>query len=820
MHISVNWLKDWVDYKGSVDTLAAQLTMAGLEVDGVSAAAPDFSGVVVGQITSIAAHPNADKLRICTVNIGTKNPLTIVCGAANAREQMKVAVATLGAVLPKMEIKPVAIRDVDSEGMLCSESELGMADSAEGILDLPAEAKVGMDIRNFYQLNDSVIEVDMTPNRGDCLGMIGVAREVAVIAKTVVHEPTFTHAKISHKQKFEINVQVPDACPRYLGRVLTGLNASAQTPVWMQERLRRSGIRSLGPLVDVTNYVLLEYGQPMHAFDLSTLQGKITVRLAQPKETLTLLDGKQVELADDVLLICDDKKPLALAGIMGGEGSGISDSTTDIFLECAYFNPVSIAGRARKYGLQTDSSYRFERGVDPAIQQQATERATQLLLDICGGSAGPVNEVVSPKHLPKPATIKLRQARLESLLGMPLKGNDISSILKSLGMSLAVIKASDKNKSKSSNKTKSSNKIKTQVVSQDEWMVTAPSWRFDIAIEADLVEEVGRIIGYDNIPTRMPTGELTAKPRSETTLGLQRFNYLLVDRGFQEVITYSFVEPGLQSQLFPDRAAVALTNPISSDMSVMRTSLWTGLLQTVKYNLNRQQSRVRIFESGQVFNPGSKGMSDIAQTMTLGGAICGPTSQEQWGQDTQGSDFYDLKADLEALFSLTGEADSIEFIPATHSALHPGQTAKIKRAGQDLGWIGMLHPEILKKQSITVDVCLFELDLAILETTKVPVFSSLSKFPSIRRDLSIVVDESITSQQIRATIAEAVPDQLSEVHVFDVYRGKGVDSGRKSLALGLILQETSRTLVDKEVDAAIEWVVVKLQKELGASLRE
>ncbi len=795
MKISTDWLQEWVQPDASTDELAHQFTMAGLEVDAVEKAAPDFNHVCVGQILSVHQHNSVKKLSVCQVDVGDKKPLIIVCGAVNVRSVLKVAVARVGASLPGgKEIKLTGIRGVDSEGMLCSEQDLGMGEASDGILELLSTAPVAKDLRDYLNLDEQIIEIDLTPNRGDCLGMAGIAREVGVYNKVPVRGPKTKIIKPVIADTLNIDLQATEACPRYLGRIIREVNAKAVTPLWMQERLRRCGFRSLGPLVDVTNYVLLELGQPMHAFDLAVIHGKISVRFASKNEKLKLLDETEVTLNPDVLLIADDKGPLAMAGIMGGDKSGISESTSDIFLECAFFSPKFIAGKARQYGLQTESSYRFERGVDPEIQHQAMERATELLVSITGGKVAPIAEAVVKEHLPKKLGITLRQARIEKILGVSLTAKQIQDSLKRLGMTLAPIKNR-----------------------KGVWRVQAPLYRFDISIEADLIEEVGRIYGYDNIPARKPIVGLAINPQPETTIKTNRFKSRLVDRGYQEVITYSFVSPEIQATVNPEVAPVTLANPMSAELSVMRTSLWAGLLQTIKYNLNRQQSTIKIFETGLSFI--SQG-TDISQKNMISGAICGNRCDEQWMAVPEAVDFFDIKGDVESLIALTGDKQQFEFVNAKHPALHPGQCAQIIRAGQALGWLGKLHPEVAAKQHLSADIYLFELALEDTAVALPPAFSALSKYPAIRRDIAIVVDEKVTSGQIFKVIRSTIPEQLQDIKLFDVYRGKGIDSGRKSLALGLILQESSRTLVDQEADRAIEWVIVRLKKELDASLRD
>ncbi|MFW2371978.1 MAG: phenylalanine--tRNA ligase subunit beta [Gammaproteobacteria bacterium] len=790
MKISEQWLREWVNPAIDTQALADQITMAGLEVDSIEPAAGSFSKVVVAQVKSIEKHPDADKLNVCQVDAGGEL-LQIVCGASNVRQGLMVACATIGAVLPgNFKIKKSKLRGVESNGMLCSEKELGMADSAEGLMELPDDAPIGADIRDYLQLDDQLIEVDLTPNRSDCLSLAGVAREVATLNQCDLTPVAIAPVKAEIDDGFPITVEAFAACPRYLGRVIRNANTQAATPLWMIEKLRRSGIRSLGPAVDVTNYVMLELGQPMHAFDLDSLQGSIQVRMAKPGETITLLDGKEIKATENTLLIADEDKPLALAGIMGGEGSGVADSTQHLLLECAFFSPLAIAGKAREYGLHTDSSHRFERGVDPELQARAMERATQLLLDICGGQPGPVIEVASAADLPLPAPILLRPNRITRMLGIEFATKEVEDILSRLGMQLES--------------------------HEDGWLVTAPTFRFDIAIEADLIEELIRVHGYNNIPRTMPRYQPMMKPLTESRLDLQQVKDTLVSRGFFEAITYSFVDPAWQAVIDPGIEPVTLANPLSAELSVMRTSLWPGLLKALQHNINRQQPRVRLFESGLSFVPGNKG---LVQQAKIAGAICGALNEEQWGEVSRKVDFFDLKADVEAIMELGGLAE-VSFEKAEHSALHPGQSARILKNGQVIGWIGALHPQTQKALDIDPPCYVFELEQQSVLDTNVPVFTSLSKFPEVRRDIAVIIKQEIPVQSLFQSIKAAASDVLQEILLFDVYTGKGIDIGLKSVALGLILQGFSRTLKDEDVESEITKIVTALSKDFGATLRE
>ena len=644
MKISEQWLREWVNPPLSTTELAAQLTMAGLEVEGVEPVAPASAGVVVGEVVSIAPHPNADQLKICQVNVGDTQPLTIVCGASNVRVGMRAPLAIVGAELPNgMVIKQAKLRGVESHGMLCSATELGLSEGASGLLELPADTRIGEDVYEYLRLDDVSIELSLTPNRGDCLSVAGIARELSALNNIPINIKQIQYVKEIISSKIEVKVTVPADCPRYLGRVLKGINRAAKTPLWMQERLRRSGVRSISPVVDITNYVLLELGQPMHAFDLAKLHGGIQVRHATPGEAITLLDGQRINLTPGTLVIADQHQALALAGIMGGLDAAISDGTDDLFLESAFFAPRLLAGRARSYGLHTDSSFRFERGVDPELPRLAMERATQLLLEVVGGQPGPIIEVVSPQHLPARQPIVLRKARLQQLLGIDIPADQTADILQRLGLQPTAHPAG--------------------------WQVIPPSYRFDIAIEADLIEEIARVYGYNRLPTAQAQVTLSMRPQSETRLALNSLRQVLVDRGYQEIVTYSFVAPKLQQLLDPLRTPIALANPISSDMAVMRTTLWCGLIQTLIYNQNRQQTRLRLFESGLNF---IKQDTDIIQEKYIAGLVMGDAYPKQWGLPARSVDFYDVKADIEALTALGGKPAAFDYTAQRHPALHPG----------------------------------------------------------------------------------------------------------------------------------------------------
>ncbi|MFC1773802.1 phenylalanine--tRNA ligase subunit beta [Pseudomonadota bacterium] len=789
MKFSEAWLREWVSPDLESAALAEQLTMAGLEVDSVEPVAADFEGVRVAEVMSVEPHPDADKLRVCSVSIGEAEALQIVCGAPNVRAGMKAPLATVGGRIGDMKLKKAKLRGMPSHGMLCSARELGLSDEHQGLMDLPVNAPVGEDLRTYLKLDDISIDVDLTPNRGDCLGVEGIAREVGTLTGTDLTPPPFKSVDAEITDAINISVEAPEACPRYLGRIIRGIDPSVETPLWMQERLRRSGLRSLGPVVDVTNYVLLELGQPMHAFDRDQLVDGIVVRYASPGEKLTLLDEREIEVDSSTLLICDQDKPLALAGIMGGVDSGISGDTRNLLLEVAYFAPEKIAGKARAYGLTTDSSHRFERGVDPELQWRAMERATSLLLELVGGEAGPVVEVVSQPHLPVKQAVLLRRSRIQRLLGFVPDDAQVNDMLERLGIRLEA--------------------------DPEGWLATPPSYRFDLSIEADLIEEVGRIFGYDNLPSANNQGDLVMRSVSETITPLSRMRSLLVDRGYQEAITYSFVDAEQLQMFEPSLSAIELTNPISSEMSVMRTSLWGGLVSALQYNVARQQSRIQMFETGLKYISQE---NEIKQNNCIAGVVCGERLPEQWGAQKELIDFYDAKGDVEALLSCCGV--SAEFREEHHPALHPGQSAMIMVTGKPVGWLGCIHPQLAQKLEIPRKTYLFELDLQILHQGKLPSFQNLSRFPSIRRDLAIVVDVGTPAGALCNSITEQAGSLLTDLTVFDVYQGKGVETGRKSVALGLILQDSSRTLTDDDVDAVMTGITGQLEKQFGATLRE
>ena len=795
MKFSETWLREWVNPSVSTDELTHQITMAGLEVDDVLPVAGTFSGVKVGHVVECGQHPDADKLRVTKIDIGGDELLDIVCGAPNCRQGIKVAVATVGAVLPgDFKIKKAKLRGQPSHGMLCSFTELGIDVESDGIMELSQDAAIGTDFREFLGLDDVTIDVDLTANRADCFSIRGMAREVGVLNRADVTEPTVNPVAPAIDDQVSIQVQAPAACPRYLGRVIKNVDVKANTPLWMQEKLRRCGLRSIDPVVDITNYVLLEQGQPMHAFDLNKIDGGILVRMAEQGEKLTLLDGTEAELNADTLVVADHNKALAIAGIFGGEESGVTSETKDVLLECAFFSPDHIRGRARSYGLHTDSSMRFERGVDYALQMSAMERATELLVSICGGEVAPVVAVESESDLPSQNQVSLRRTKLDSLLGHSIADSDVVEILERLGL--------------------------TVETTQEGWKAVSPTWRFDIAIEQDLIEEVGRIYGYDNIPNQSPAAALKMHDHKEANIPLKRVRDLLVDRGYHEAITYSFVEPEQQKLIVPDVEPLVLPFPISVEMSAMRLGLIQGLLNTVVHNQKRQQPRVRLFEHGLRFIPCETAENGMRQEATLAGVISGSRNEEHWDMETNTVDFYDLKGDLEAILELSANDKAYSFAPAKHPALHPGQSAAIVLDGKEVGVIGTVHPELERKFGLNGRTIVFEIEWAAIDTKVIPEAVQLSKFPSNRRDIALVVDESIASGDIVTSCLEQGVEFLKDARLFDVYVGKGVEEGKKSLAIALTLQSVERTLEDADISGAVDAIVNHVSEKFGASLRD
>lgn len=790
MKFSEQWLREWVNPQLDATALESLLSLAGLEVDDLSPAAGTFSGVIVGEIIKAEPHPNADKLQVCTVNNGQEQ-IQVVCGAPNARAGLKTAFAQVGAVLPgDFKIKKAKLRQVESFGMLSSEKELGLSEEHAGIMELAEDAPVGADLREYLQLDDQIFDVDLTPNRADCLSLSGMAREVGVLTRQDVQPPQQTEVAAQHDEIFPIQLEAPQACPRYLGRIIKNVNIQATTPLWMRERLRRSGIRSIDPVVDVTNYVMLELGQPMHAFDLAQLSDRIIVRYAAPEEQLTLLDDSTLTLSSEDLVIADQDKALALAGIMGGQHSGCNRNTQDIFLEVAYFDPIAMAGRARAHGLHTDSSHRFERGVDFNLQRQAIERATALLLEIAGGQPGPVNEAVSEAHLPTRPPVTLRKDRLAQLLSVRLDDANVADILTRLGLTVT-----DKG---------------------DHWHTEVPSYRFDITLEVDLIEEVARVYGYDNLPVTAPRSEMRMQGQQEAHRPLRRLREQLVANGYQEAVTYSFIDPKWSALFDPEHPAIPLANPISADLAVMRTSLLPGLVKALLHNQKRQQPRVRLFETGLRF---IREGEQTEQTPMLAVLASGSRLPESWHGQADPVDFYDLKGDLEALLEATGQTHRFSFETTAHPALHPGQSARILKDDQAVGWIGALHPALCQKLEIKGRPLVFEITLDAIQQRQVTHFEGISKYPEMRRDLAVLVEASLPVAKLLDTVRESTDENLVDLRLFDVYQGQGVPEGYKSLALGLTWQHPSRTLTDDEINAQVDAVVTSLQERFAATLR-
>lgn len=790
MKFSESWLRTLVDTKLSSEELSHLLTMAGLEVEGLEPVAPQFNDVVVAQVLEVVKHPDADRLNVCKVDTGRGEPTTIVCGAPNVAVGLRVPCALPGAKLPgDFVIKIAKVRGIESSGMLCSAKELGIAEEASGLLVLPADAPVGQSIREYLDLDDQQFELKLTPNRADCLSLTGVAREVAAIAGAQARFVDVQEVAASITDQRAVVLDAPNACPLYFGRVLKGVNAKAPTPEWMKRRLERSAIRSISALVDVTNYVMLELGQPLHAFDNTRLEGAVHARMAKPEEKLLLLNEQTINIDADVLVIADDVKPLAMAGIMGGEESGITLETSELFLESAFFAPKAIAGRARRYGFGSDASHRFERGVDFGGARRAIERATQLILDICGGAAGPVVEARAEMPARKP--VRLRTARACAVIGMVFSPEQIAGLFAGLGLPF--------------------------VREGDDFLVTPPTWRFDIEIEEDLIEEIARLHGYDNIPAPAPRGNLKMMVQPEAQRPAARVRQLLVDRGYQEVVNFAFVEEAWEADFAANADLIRLANPIASQMAVMRSTLFGGLISNLVTNLKRKQSRVRLFETGRAFqrDVAAAPVAGFAQTWKLSGLAYGGALPEGWGSGSRKIDFFDVKGDLEALLAPA----SLCFEKLVHPALHPGRAARVLLDGREIGCLGEVHPEWVQKYDLPQAPVVFELDFDAVKAAQVPVFAEVSKFPPVIRDLAVVVDQDVALQALLDTLKAQLPGLVKDVQLFDVYVGKGVAENKKSLAFRIVMQDTQRTLLDSEVDAALQQLVSCLDQAFGAQLR-
>jgi phenylalanyl-tRNA synthetase beta chain len=795
MKLPYSWLAEWVQVPWQAPELGTRLTMAGFELEALGSAAPPFSGVVVAQILGAEPHPQADKLQVCRVSTGSGAALQIVCGASNARAGLKSALAVVGAKLPgEVSITAAKLRGVESQGMLASAKELGLADSSTGILELPTDAPLGKPLREYLGLDEAVLDLNVTPNRGDAMSVLGIAREVAALAGTRLTPPAMGKRTPQLSERFPVQLDAPEGCPRFAGCIVRGVNNRATSPEWLRERLRRAGVRSISPVVDVTNYVMLELGQPMHAYDLAKLKGGIRVRRARAGETLTLLDGKAITPEADVLLITDAEGPVGLAGIMGGLRTAVTAETTEVYFESAYFSPDAILGRARRVGLVTDASQRFERGVDPTQQAAAIERALALLIPIAGGAAGAVEVTQEAGHLPRRAAVPLRAKQLTRLLGVEVALERVASTLTALQMQVT------RNPSG--------------------WDVTPPAHRFDIAIEADLIEEVARIVGFEAIPETDAQAPQRFRPLPEERPAEASVLELLAARGYAESITLAFVDPQLQGQLFPGTPALSLSNPIATDLSVMRVSLWPGLLRAGLENQRRQQDRIRLFEHGTRFEVVNGTTHEID---SLAGLALGARLPEQWGVPKElrgGADFYDVKSDLTALFVATGEAESFTFEASSLHALHPSRAARVLRRGAPVGWLGELHPTLVKSLDFTYAPVLFELDAEAALLVRPATYQEISRFPQVRRDLAIVVDESVTLSTLAERVTLAASSLLRGLRVFDVYRGPGLEQGRKSIALGLIFQDISRTLTDDDVERLMASVIADLRENLNARIRE
>ena len=792
MKFSENWLRSHVPTAVSRDELSAVLTAIGLEVEEVTDLGAGLQHVVVGRIVSAERHPEADRLQICQVDAGQGEHLQIVCGAPNARPGLLAPLAMVGAQIGDLKIQPAKLRGVESNGMLCSAKELGLDTDASGLFELPADAPVGQTLVDYLGLPDASIEIKLTPNRADCFSIRGIAFDVAAACASEVVPFDAAPVAAAGTRELAITLDAGAEAPRYLGRVIEGVDARAATPLWMAERLRRSGVRPVSLLVDITQYVMLELGQPMHAYDLATLQGSIGVRRSRAGETLKLLDGRDAALDDSFVVVTDADRPVGLAGLMGGFDTRVTDDTTAVFLEAAHFAPAAIMGRGRKLGLHTDAGHRFERGVDPALPRTAIEYATRLVLDLAGGTPAPVTEAVRESDLPVAATIALRRARIARVLGITIADADVERILRALGMG---------------------------VVAQGEgWQVSAPSRRFDIAIEEDLIEELARIHGYEQIPTTLPGGASRVAMPSETRLDDLSVRRQLVARDLQETINYAFVDAALLTQWQLNENQVALANPLSAELAVMRPSLLPGLVATLGRNAARQLGRVRLFELGRVFHQqAGEGQPAPLETQRVAAAICGDADTQQWGVATRKVDFHDLKGDLESLAAASGAV--LVFAPSQRPYGHPARSAEVFRDGVSVGWIGQIHPRLAKAMEIDVDVYAFELDLAALAARELPRASELSRFPSVRRDLAFLVPEAAAWTDLEATLRRAVGPLLRQVTLFDRYVGQGVEPGFKSLAMGLILQDKSRTLTDRDVDTVVAEAVSAMEREHHARIR-
>jgi phenylalanyl-tRNA synthetase beta chain len=790
MKFSEKWLREFVNPDVDTETLMHQLTMAGLEVDGIESACPEFDGLVVAEVKSVSKHPDANKLQICEVDCGDKELLTIVCGAANVRQGMRTVLAKIGASLPGVdELKAVSLKGVTSSGMLCSAKEIGLSDDHDGIMDLSANEPIGMQLTEVIESNDNIIEISLTPNRGDCLSITGIAREVAVFNQIDFSVPEVKISDVKASTIRNVKLSAVKSCPKYLGRVIENVDTAVRSPLWLSEKLRRSGIRSINIVVDITNFVMLELGQPMHAFDNDVLQGEIEVRLPKNGEKIKLLDESEIELKSGTLLITDESGPIAMAGVMGGFESAVSTTTQNIFLESAFFMPVTISGEARQYGLHTDSSHRFERGVDPELQSKAIERATELVIEMCGGQAGPIVEALSNDELPKNTEVTLRKSQIKRILGIELDEQFVSDTFSNLGMQCNY--------------------------NEKQWDTIAPSHRFDINIEVDLIEELARIYSYDAIPVAAPNNKLKMRVPNERHETLKRIREVLVNHDYHEVITYSFIDPKLNN-ILSYKNNLLLSNPIAPELSEMRTSLLPGLLNTLQYNIKRQQERIRVFETGLVFN----NTKDLKQESNIAGLIYGNINEKQWDKESILCDFYDLKCDIESFIYSLISASDIEMKPSISNILHPGQAVDVYVKDKNAGCFGRLHPKIGADLDLPDNIYLFEFSIKNILKQEKTRYKPISKYPSVKRDISIVIDENILLEDVLKCARNDGTELLTNLELFDVYQGEGIEKGKKSLALGLTFQATSSTLKDEEVETIMEKVVDGLNNNFGAKLRE
>ncbi|GHE28637.1 phenylalanine--tRNA ligase subunit beta [Vulcaniibacterium thermophilum] len=789
MKFSENWLRQHVRIDADRERLAAALTAIGLEVEEVAELGGTLDGVTVARIVECAKHPEADRLQVCQVDTGRER-LQIVCGAPNARPGLVAPLATIGAQVGALTIKAAKLRGVESHGMLCSAKELGLDEDASGLLELPDDAPIGTPLAEYLGLPDARFELKLTPNRADCFSVRGIAYDVAAALGAQVEPLDVAPVAARSSAALPVELHAGADAPRYCGRVIEGVDAGVPTPVWMAERLRRAGVRPVSFLVDVTQYVMLELGQPMHAFDRDALRGPVGVRRARDGETLTLLDGREVALDGEFLVITDAERAVALAGVMGGFDTRVTGATRNVFLESAHFAPSAIIGRARRLGMHTDASHRFERGVDPELPRLALEYATRLILDQAGGTPGPVVEAALPEHLPRRACVRLRRARLARVLGLTIGDDEVERILRALGFEVSA--------------------------DAEGWSVRAPTRRFDVAIEEDLIEEIARIHGYDAVPATLPQGTVPLRVASETRVDEDELRRHLAARDFLEAVNFAFVDAALLEAWDASAQAVPLANPLSAELAVMRTRLLPGLVAALARNVARQQTRVRLFELGRVFAAGADGEAP-RETPRVAAVACGQADAEQWGLPARAVGFHDLKGDLDSLAALCGA--TLEYRPATPAWAHPGRAAEVLREGRAIGFIAELHPRLLRRLDLDHAVVAFELDLEPLLSRPLPRARAGSKYPSVRRDLAFVVAETVPWSALEATIRAAAGPSLRDLVLFDRYQGKGVETGFRSLATGLILQEESRTLTDRDVDTAVAAVMSALEREHGARIR-